>query len=547
MNRFTLSFILMVAFALASTSGMQAEVVDMNSARATALEFINDRALGNANVYSHTIELAYIRTSDDANEPAFYVFNIDKGGGWVIVAGEDRAQQVLMYSKTGAFNPLSLPESQRAWLDNYSCQIEYLNHHPELPRFSPVLRTSSRENVEIMLETRWHQNSPFNYYCPNGIVGCTNTAMTQVMYYYKFPQDSIPEIPGYVSIDNKVYPSLPPTKFEWDLILPVYKSGEYTSENGRAVAQLAHYCGKSIMSWYSNVVTMGWFYYIPRALKNYYGYDASATYLIRDDFTYETWEEMVYQQIRARHPLVYSGYGKNANVGHAFVLDGYEDGYYHVNWGGGGSGEYVSLNALGYGGADTYNYDQDMVVNFMPDEGGDYTYSVRSMKLLSPLKTSVDSTISIRANTCVYIYPYNYHAQLVAVNKTSGEKVFIDQDIRHKYVNTYSIYDTLKIVLPQGFPQGLYELKPVFNRSQDGTEGSWEEGLRGDALPRVQMLVAGNYVKLGEVAVTEQNLRFAISDVTWMINAILAGNKTLTIKDVTTVINLLLANREFVQ
>ena len=546
MNRFTLCFVLMVVFGFASTPRMHARVVDMNSARTIALEFINNRALGNAKVSSHTIELAHMQTSNNAKEPAYYVFNIDKGYGWIIVAGEDRAQQVLGYSKTGAFNPLSIPESQRSWLDNYSCQIEYLNQHPELPRFSPAVKASSRDNIETMLETRWHQNSPFSNYCPCGVVGCTNTAMTQVMYYYKLPQDSIPEIPSYTT-HGKTYPSLPPTKFEWDLMLPVYKSGEYTTENADAVAQLAHYCGKSIMSYYTYTVTIGWFDYIPRALKNYYGYDASATYLVRNDFTFETWEEMVYQQIHAHHPLVYSGYGQTANIGHAFVLDGYEDGYYHVNWGGGGEGEYVTLNALGYGGADTYNYNQDMVMNFKPDEGGDFTYTVRTMNVLTPLMTSVDTTISIRANTCVYIYPYTYHAQLVAIDKASGERVFINQDIRHKDVNTYSLNDTLSIVLPQGFPQGLYDLKLLFNRSQDGTEGPWEEGLRGDALPRVQMLVAGNYVKLGEVAATEQDLGFTINDVTWMINALLTGNKTLSIKDVTTVVSQILANGEFAE
>ena len=83
-------------------------------------------------------------------------------------------------------------------------------------------------------------------------------------------------------------------------------------------------------------------------------------------------------------------------------------------------------------------------------------------------------------------------------------------------------------------------MKVLLNRSEDGTEGSWEEGIRGDVLPRLQMLVTGNYVKLGLVAPSEPDLSLSIDDVTWIIDAILAGDETLTIDDVTTVIDVLL-------
>ena len=203
MKRFSLKLFLMGVCALVSVLTVQAGIIDANSARSIALEFIQSRGLGESGVSSHTIKLAL-------KNPAYYVFNIDSNGGWVIVAGEDKSQPVLGYSKTGTFDPENMPENQRAWHNGYSRQLEYVSQHSEIPSFTPVLRTSNRENVEPILVTKWHQSSPYNKYCPNHTVGCTITATTQVMYYYQWPQDSIPEIPGYTTYNDQTFPSLPP-------------------------------------------------------------------------------------------------------------------------------------------------------------------------------------------------------------------------------------------------------------------------------------------------------------------------------------------------
>jgi hypothetical protein len=535
MKRLAMKVILTGIFTLASVLAVQGGIIDENSARLIAFDFINSRALCKDDASSHSIKLAHTQLSDNLKIPAYYVFNIDSDGGWIIVAGDDRSKHVLGYSKTGRFDPQNMPENRRTWFDGYCRQMEYLNQHPKLQPTTPAFRASNRENIEPMLVTKWHQSYPYNKYCPNGTVGCTITAATQVMYYYQWPQDSIPEIPGYTTYNDQTFPSLPPTIFNWDLMLPEYKSGEYTTENADAVAVLAHYVGKSFQAWYSSTYTIANFSNAVKALIQYYDYDASINYLYRDNYVYETWEEMVYQEIRQHRPVVYSGVQKQQYIGHAFIFDGYEDGYFHANWGGGGNGEYVTLDACpgDYG----YNRDQDMIMNMKPNEGGLPQFNIFMLTLLSPLNTSVNSAINVKTGIGIYVNPYFYHTQLVPVNKTSGEPLFINQEIHDRYSGGY---DTLSISLPTGFPEGLYELKVLLNRSEDGTEGSWEEGVRGDALPRLQMLVAGNYVKLGLVAPSDPDLALSIDDVTWIIDAILAGDETLTIDDVTTVIDVLL-------
>ena len=57
------------------------------------------------------LKLAYAMPSKvDRNACAYYAFNID-GGGFIIVAGEDRANQVLGYSDHGRLDANNLPKA----------------------------------------------------------------------------------------------------------------------------------------------------------------------------------------------------------------------------------------------------------------------------------------------------------------------------------------------------------------------------------------------------------------------------------------------------
>ena len=46
--------------------------------------------------------------------------------------------------------------------------------------------------VEPLIQTAWHQNKPYNAYCPDGMLaGCVAIAMAQVMNYYRYPSHGI--------------------------------------------------------------------------------------------------------------------------------------------------------------------------------------------------------------------------------------------------------------------------------------------------------------------------------------------------------------------
>lgn len=111
-------------------------------------------------------------------------------------------------------------------------------------------------------------------------------------------------------------------------------------------------------------------------MHDYFGYEDDLKRVERDPnssggvletgFDDEAWESMLYDELKAGRPVMYAG-RKYIFYGHAFVLDGYRDGYFHVNWGwSGGLNGYYLLTTLG-----GWNELQEAIINIKPARTGD--------------------------------------------------------------------------------------------------------------------------------------------------------------------------------
>ena len=177
---------LLATMAIISLSASAANI-DATTARATANSFIKQHAVkspGSIMAPSlNDIKLVHAQESSAvAGAHDFYAFNIT-GGGFVIIAGEDRANQVLGYSDSGCLDFNNLPENLKALLKGYQEEIEYLQVHPSLD-VKPAIRASGGIVVAPLIKSHWGQQMPYNLQCPiyNGeycVVGCVATAMSQ--------------------------------------------------------------------------------------------------------------------------------------------------------------------------------------------------------------------------------------------------------------------------------------------------------------------------------------------------------------------------------
>ena len=321
--------------------------VNVNAARAAANSFIKQQSAATFKVPGYAdLKLAHAEASKVNGANAYYAFNID-GGGFIIIAGEDRASTVLGYSDKGHLDFKNLPSNLKALLDGYKSEIEFLQIYKgdDLVTVTPTLNATS--GVEPLIKTTWGQEMPYYLQCPmeNGeycVVGCVATAMAQVMYYWKFPTSS-DAISGYGGgwWGGITVPALPATTFDYSLMLPSYCHWDwdnseliqdtYTTEQAQEVAKLSRYCGQAVEMDYSPEGSGAYTWDQLAAMKNF-GYSNNAQLKSKSGNTTE-WESMIRTELEAGRPILYSASDPSAG-GHAFICDGYNSSnYYHFNYG----------------------------------------------------------------------------------------------------------------------------------------------------------------------------------------------------------------------
>jgi surface protein len=301
------------------------------------------------------------------NRDEFYVFNDEANGGYVVVSGEERMLDILMFAEDGSYNEKEMPCNMKAWLDDYARQVSYLRTHPEAK--SSRRARANKANIDNLLDCWFGQRDPYNDKCPRHCVtGCIATAMAQIMYCHKWPDQTLETIPAYTTATlNISVPEIPVTTIDWANILKGYNYDDtYDTTQADAVATLMKLCGSSVEMDYTTTGSAASSYAASIAFKKYFGYDDLIEQVVRSNFNTDEWEQLVYDELNAKRPVLYSGFSETGG-GHAFVLDGYKDGFFHVNWGWGGSESYVMMT--GEGNWEGYTIGQSALINIQPDNG----------------------------------------------------------------------------------------------------------------------------------------------------------------------------------
>ena len=110
--------LILISLALATLQVMAADV-STATAQQVAQRFLSNRAAkGSLNAASPAVKWVHKEAnSSHANQAAYYVINTDRG--FVIVSGDDRAQQILAYGDRPLDGMSNLPENMRFWLGHY--------------------------------------------------------------------------------------------------------------------------------------------------------------------------------------------------------------------------------------------------------------------------------------------------------------------------------------------------------------------------------------------------------------------------------------------
>ena len=331
---------------LLMSCGIFATGIDREQAAKLARKFMaeNFSLSSKARRAAATIPLNTVETG----QSLVYAFNVE-GGGYVVVAGDDCAPAVLGYSERSAIDADDMPEGMKALFEQYQQEMQYMIQNG---RRAEAIATLGDE-IGHLMTCKWGQGAPYNYMCPKGkskrdgeiylsLTGCPATAMAQVMFYHQYPAE-IKEIPGpyyngKLSGRSKIQarPMIFNKTLDWGNMLSTYgtrKKVGGTQEQQDAVAKLMRLVGQSICMQYSPDASGSVDEGIYSSLVNFFNYDASTVQLVfRTNYTYSEWVKIMYEEIKAKRPIVYGG--GSMDSGHSFVVDGYyKEDFFYINWG----------------------------------------------------------------------------------------------------------------------------------------------------------------------------------------------------------------------
>lgn len=393
--------ILLLAVCSLLTSVLLAGPVTKEQAQQVASQFLAGKSVTHrAPALDQLRTEVVLNAVDESGQPYLYAISQDKANGFVIVSGDDRFRSILGYSQTGSFDSANMPDNMRAWLQGYIEEMKYYIAKGYQPQTGAAHRAAGvKKAISPLIQTLWDQGEPYNQKCPDfftygkSVTGCVATAMAQVIYYTSYikgggnPSSTLAPIAAYSCDRNwgglgKVSVSAVPagTKLDWGKMLLDY-SGSSTADEENAVATLMQVCGASVHMDYANSDNGGSgasTSAVANAMITYFGYDNTTRLVVRDNYSYANWAELVYNEINNARPVLYGG--QSSGGGHAFVIDGYDgDELFHVNWGWGGhQNNYFALSVMNPGdksgiGAgssnDGYSYGQDAVIGIQIGSG----------------------------------------------------------------------------------------------------------------------------------------------------------------------------------
>ncbi len=369
---------------------ISAQERSVNEAASVAAAFMNEQpslAPGRKSVCTaNAMTLVHTRAKKNSSKPAYYIFNRENNGGYVIVSGDSRTEDVLVYSEEGQFDPNHINPNFKFWLNYLQEEISMANDSnavdKSVPRkattaIAPLLKNQDGEEIG------WYQLEPYNQLCPMDkydntrcYTGCVATAAAMVLYKWRYPEHGTGTKTHTWKNANKksqtetMTVDYGATTYDWSHMLPGYDGVQYTSTQATAVATLMYHLGVACEMEYggesaggsgafTDILAQGLYEhfgyniekFVTTASKNYYGSSRFSPYEYSVSTT--TMQNYFNADLEAGRPIVMGG--EDSNGGHEFVCDGRNtNGYFHINWGWEGDGNnYCSLTNLKPSG---YNY-----------------------------------------------------------------------------------------------------------------------------------------------------------------------------------------------
>jgi hypothetical protein len=375
MKKILLSFLSVFFIVTCSFGGK----ITIDNARLTGLNFYFERYTQHHQMNYQDLKISESFTKTFEGSTVYYIFNFSNKG-FVIVSADDGVPPVLAYSFEGNYTEDNQPPQFINWMEGYAKQINQSIQHPEKPAYDfhsiwqrlstndpKTLNYSPLTEVGPLEISTWDQGAYYNLLCPfdpagpGGHVwaGCVATAMSQVMYYYRWPNTGVGSHCYVPSGYSQQCADFGNTTYEWNEMV------NSVGFQDTAVANLIWQAGVSVDMMYSPSGSGAYSEDAVTAMINNFRYTSHLHLVARDGMPTDQYEDTLRDNLDHKRVMYYDGYGTG---GHAFNMDGYQGtDYFHFNWGWSGScNGYYYLDNLNPGG-DNFTNGQRAMVDIYPD------------------------------------------------------------------------------------------------------------------------------------------------------------------------------------
>lgn len=311
-----------------------------------------------------------------SEDPSYFIFSGDADKFCIVSADGDK---ILGYGDNYSDE---LPSQLQAVLDTYATSQQPI---------SELRSARVREDIPAFMDVVYSTRSPYNIYIPRREgsgppVGCVPVVMAQICKYYEYPSKLLDDIPGYghysaiktdslYIIEGQVAEG---RTYDWSLILNHYEK-DTTEALNNEIAKLMWDCARSAETKFEQSGSAALSSMVPYAMCHFFGYNSdSIKSLTRSNFHKEDWLDIIHEELSKKRPIYMSGSSFHEG-GHAFVCDGFVDGFLHINWGWNGSfNGYFDVDILDNRHNrdleqttpdNGYSFYQSIVIGFVPGVG----------------------------------------------------------------------------------------------------------------------------------------------------------------------------------
>lgn len=322
--------------------------------------------------------------------------------------------------------------------------------------------------------------APFNKYTPNNYVtGCVATAGAIVMKHHGYPAKGTGS--HSYTWNGKTLTANFGHDYDWASMPAKYDGTNDADFDG--VARLMSDLGVAVEMQYAKSGSGASMEDLLTALKKYFGYSKYARLLAIADLGAEVWNDRLRAEIDANRPILYSAVDSNKG-GHSFVIDGYKDESFSVNWGWGGYCDgFYRIGALNpeTGGkplGDKYNLSQSAVFSLQPSDGEEVISNLGFIKVDGYLETMNMNVTDVKSDKKLNLYLLPLQSQgdnlftgevAIALKNAKGKtrKVFGAKTIKDFEPSFYNPFITLEGSCPVDAQEGDYL---AIVSKEDGTD-----------------------------------------------------------------------------